>query len=72
MQDPHDQNLYRYTSIGSFVKSAVDKKEFDQIHECLRIWSKLYQETKWKEKYLATSGDKIAWLHFRIDPYIKW
>ena len=67
-----NQNLYRYTSIGPFVKSADTKEEFDQIHECLRVWSKVYQETSWKEKYLATSGDKVAWLHFRIDPDIEW
>ena len=64
--------LYKYTSIGPFVKSAMNAQEFDQIHECLRVWSKVYQETNWKEKYLATSGDKVAWLHFRIDPDIEW
>ena len=69
---PCDENFYRYTSIGPFVKAANTKNEFDQVHECLRLWSKLYQETNWKKKYLATSGDKVAWLHFRIDPDIEW
>ena len=71
-EGPCDEHLYRYTSIGPFVKSAVTKNEFDQIHECLRIWSKVFQETNWNDKYLSTSGDKVAWLHFRIDPDIEW
>ena len=71
-KSPRDEKLYRYTSIGPFVKSADTKNEFEQIHECLRVWSKVYQNTNWKHKYLATSGDKVAWLHFRIDPDIEW
>ena len=67
-----NEEMYRYTSIGPFVKYATTRSEVDQIHECLRVWSKLYQETNWTDKYLATSGDKVAWLHFRIDPDIEW
>ena len=71
-KDRRDEKFYRYTSIGPFVKSADTKNDFDQIHECLRVWSEVYQGTKWERKYLATSGDKVAWLHFRIDPDIEW
>ena len=71
-QNLGNKEMYRYTSIGPFVKYATTRPEMEQIHECLQVWSKLYQETDWTDKYLATSGDKVAWLHFRIDPDIEW
>lgn len=67
-------NLYRYSSIGPFLKLSKTDNEINQVNDLLRQIGieGLNLAKKSTDTFISTEGSGVYWLHFRFDPRPKY